>query len=67
MENIRNRVDIKLINDRKKAAEKLSSKPNFKHCNIFCENFVAIHMKKTKLKFNKPVYLGMYILDISKT
>ena len=66
MENIRNRVDIKLVNN-KKQAEKLSAKPNFYHCNIFREDLVAIHMKKTKLVFNKPVYLGMCILDLSKT
>ena len=66
MENIRNRVDIKLVNN-KKQAEKLSAKPNFNHCNIFSEDLAAIHMKKTKLVFNKPVYLGMCILDLSKT
>ena len=66
MENIRNRVDIKLVNN-KKQAEKLSAKPNFKHCNIFSEDLVAIHMKKTKLDFDKPVYLGMCILDLSKS
>ena len=66
MENIRNRVDVKLVND-KKRAEKLSAKPNYKHCNKFSENLVAIHMKKTKLDFDKPVYLGMCILDLSKT
>ena len=61
MENIRNRVDIKLVNN-KKRAEKLS----FDHCNIFSEDLVAIHMKKMELKFDKPVYLGMCILDLSK-
>ena len=66
MENIRNRVDIELVNN-KKQAEKVSAKPNFNHCNIFSEDLVAIHMKKTKLVFNKPVYLGMCILDSSKT
>ena len=66
MENIRNRLHIKLVNN-KKQAEKLSAKPNFKHCNIFSEDLVAIHMKKTKLDFDKPVYLGMCILDLSKT
>ena len=66
MENIRNRVDIKLVNN-KKQAEKLSAKPNFKHCYIFSKDLVAIHMKKTKLNFDKPVYLGMCILDLSKT
>ena len=66
MENIRNRVDIKLVNNEKQA-EKLSAKPNFNHCNIFSEDLVAIHMKKTKLVFNKPVYLGICILDLSKS
>ena len=66
MENIRNRVDIKLVND-KKRAEKLSAKPNFNHCNIFSKNLVAIHTKKTELKFDKPAYIGMSILDIRKT
>ena len=66
MENIRKRVDIKLVND-KKQAEKLSAKPNFYHCNIFREELVAVNMKKTKLVFNKPVCLGMCILDLSKT
>lgn len=66
MENIRNRVDIRLVN-REDIAKKLAAKPNYKHCNIFHENLIAIHMKKTKLVFNKPVYLGMCILDLSKT
>ena len=66
MENVRNRVNIKLINDRDKA-KKLTSKPNFKHLNIFCEEVIAIHMKKTSLTMNKPTYLGMCILDLSKT
>ena len=66
MENIRNRVNINLVNDKNKA-EKLSTKPTFKHCNIFCEELIAVHMKKTELEFDKPVYLGMCILDLSKT
>ena len=47
MENIRNRVNIILAND-EKTAKKLTSKPNFKHCTIFDENLVAIHMRKKK-------------------
>ena len=66
MENIRNRSVIKLVTDKIKA-KKLAAKPNFKHCNIFNEDLVAIHMKKTSLTFDKPVYLGMCILDLSKT
>ena len=66
MENIRKRVDVKLVNDRVNA-EKLAAKPYFKHCNIFCDELLAIHMKKTSSTMNKPIYLGMCILDLSKT
>ena len=66
MENIGNRVDVKLVNERKRA-EKLIAKPTFKHLTIFDENLITVHMKRTKLKFNKPVYCGMAILDSSKS
>ena len=66
MENIRNRVDVKLVNTKEKL-RKLVAKPNFKSRKIFNENLVSVHMKKTKLTMNKPVYLGMCILDLSKT
>ena len=48
-------------------AQKLAAKPNYDCCTIFDENLTAVHMKKTKLYFNKPVYLGMSILDLSKS
>jgi len=46
---------------------KLVVKSNFRHCTIFDENLVAVKMKKTRIYYNKPVYLGMCILDLSKT
>ena len=66
MENIRNRVDVKLVNTEEKL-RKLASKPNFKSRKIFSENLISVHMKKTSLTMVKPVYLGMCILDLSKT
>ena len=66
MENIRNRMDIRLRTD-DKSAEKLVSKPNYERTTIFSEDLIAVHMKNTELVFNKPDYLGMSILDISKT
>ena len=66
MENIRNRVDVKLVNNENKL-RKLVAKPNFRSRKIFSENLVSVHMKKTSLTMNKPVYLGMCILDLSKT
>lgn len=64
MENIRKRVDVKLVNNRKKA-EKLAAKPNFSHLTIL-ENLITILMKRTNMKYDKPVYCGMNILDIRR-
>ena len=66
MENIENYVDIKLVTNKDKAI-KLASQPNFEIRTIFDENLIAIHMKRTKLEYNKPIYLGMCLLDLSKT
>ena len=66
MENIRNRVNVKLVNTGEQF-KKLVSKPNYENRKIFNENLVSVHMKKTSLTMNKPVYLGMSILDLSKT
>ena len=66
MENIRNRVDIRLVT-REYQAKRLMCRPNYQHHTIFSKNLATVHMKKVSLKFNKPVYLGMSILDLSKT
>jgi len=66
MENIRNRVDIRLRTSSDRAS-KLVFKPTFRHCTIYDENLVAVHIKKTRIYYNKPVYLGMCVLDLSKT
>ena len=65
MENMSNHRDIKLvtINERR---NKLVSEPNYHTSKQFSENLLAIEMKKTKVKMNKPVYLGQAIFDISK-
>ena len=65
MENIRNRVNVKLVNTDEKF-KKLVAKPNYESRKIFNENLVSVHMKKTSLTMDKPVYLGMCILDLSK-
>ena len=67
MENVRKHRDIKLvITDEKR--NKLVSEPNYHKTERFSENLLAIEMKKkTKVKMNKAIYLGMSILDISKT
>ena len=63
MENVRKHRDIKLVTTDKRRNQ-LVSEPNYHTTKHFSENLMA---KKTKLKMNKPIYLGMSILDISKT
>ena len=58
MENIRKYRDIKLVRTDKKRNQ-LVSEPNYHTTKWFSENLLAIEMRKTKVKMNKPVYLGM--------
>lgn len=48
-------------------AKKLTKKLNYNSHTIFSETLVAVHMGKIKLFFNKPIYLGISILEKSKT
>ena len=66
MENLRKRQTIELVCDEKRFS-KLVAKPNYSHSTRFAENLVGAHMKRTKIVFDKPVYVGQAILDISKT
>ena len=66
MENVRNRVNVKLVTN-EKALNKLVKKSNFRSVNIFHENLIAVHMEKTTVKLNKPIQIGMSILNLSKT
>ena len=65
MENIRKHRDIKLVTTDKKRS-KLVSEPNYHTINLISEDLSIIEMKKTKVKTNKPIYLGLSILEISK-
>ena len=66
MENIRKHRDIKLVTTDKKRS-KLVSEPNYHTINLISEDLSIIEMKKTKVKMNKPISLGLSILEISKT
>ena len=66
MENIRKHRDIKLVTTDKKRS-KLVSEPNYHTINLISEDLSISEMKKTKVKMNKPIYLGLSILEISKT
>ena len=65
MENIRKHRDIKLVTTDEKRS-KLVSEPNYHTINLISEELSIIEMKKNKVKMNKPIYLGLSILEISK-
>ena len=66
MENLRKRVDVRLVTSKEKLL-KLVSKPTYVSSKIFNENLVAVHKIKETLTLNRPAYVGMCILDLSKT
>ena len=66
MENLRKRVDVRLVTSKHKLL-KLASKPTFVSSKIFNDNLVAVHKIKETLTLNRPAYVGMCILDLSKT
>ena len=65
MENIRKHRDIKLVTTDEKRS-KLVSEPNYHTINLISDDLSIIEMKKTKVKMNKPIYLGLSILEINK-
>ena len=66
MEKVINHRDIKLETTDEKRS-KLVSESNYHKTKYFSENLFANEMKKTKVEMNKPIYLGILLLDISKT
>ena len=65
MENVRKHRDFKLVKTDNKRS-KLVSEPNYHTINLISENLSIIEMKRTKVKMNKPIYLRLSILEISK-
>ena len=66
MENVRKHRDIKLVTTERRR-NYLVSESNYYTTKFFSENLFAVEMKKTQITMNKPVYLGLSILDPSKT
>ena len=63
MENVRKHRDIKLVTTDKRR-NGLVSEPNYDTAKWFSEKLLATEMKKTKVNMNKPIYLGLSILEI---
>ena len=65
MENVRLRMKMRLVSD-SKLCVRLINQTNFKSVTIFNENLCAIHQNLESHTFDKPIYVGMSVLDISK-
>ena len=66
MESVRKRIDVKIAHDGTAKLTKLIARPSFKTRKVFDGGVTALHMAKTKILLNKPIYVGMAILDLSK-
>ena len=65
MENLRNRFDVKLVSN-KRDYLKWTSKPSYMLHNIFDNDVATIRKNKVTLMLNRPAYIGMCILELSK-
>ena len=65
MEDKRNHIDFELV-DNEVRYEKCVNNPTFKNRFIINENLVGVEKTKAKLNLDKPIFLGMSILEISK-
>lgn len=64
-ENIEKRIEVTMCIDSNKFLKNVS-KPHFKNFKIFSEGLIACEMSKTQIKYDKPMIVGMCILDLSK-
>ena len=65
MENVRNKINVKLVN-KEKDYLKCTPKPSYMSHKIFDNNLVVMRKSKLALKLNKPAYIAMCILELSK-
>ena len=63
MENVRNRINFKLVSTAEEALRIRNTKRQF---TIFNENLVGVHLLKKEVKLNKPIFIGQNVLDESK-
>ena len=66
MENLRRRVDVPVRSNEEDKLRRLIASPAFARANIFDDDLAAIQVHKSRLVLNRPVFVGMSILDLSK-
>jgi 3'-phosphoadenosine 5'-phosphosulfate sulfotransferase (PAPS reductase)/FAD synthetase len=66
MESVRKRIKIELVSSGVRE-QKLINRPTFKHLIEYSENLSAIKLENKVIEFNKPMYIGFAVLEVSKT
>ena len=67
MENLQKRVDVKLVHSYEEDELRcLIASPAFASANMFDDDLAAVQMHKSRLVLNRPVFVGLNILDLSK-
>ena len=61
MENLRNRIDVRLVSN-KNDYLRWTSKPSYMSHKIFDKDLVAIRKNKVTLTLSKPAFIGICIL-----
>ena len=65
MANLRKRINVRLVTNAEDFL-KYTSKPTYITHEIFSKNYAAIHEIKPVLMLNKPIYVGLTVLELSK-
>ena len=65
MENLRNRIDVKLVSNQKDSLN-WTSKTSYMSQKRFGNDLIAVRKNKVTLTLNKPAYIGMRTLELSK-
>ena len=65
MKNLKKRIKVRLVTNEKDFL-KYTSKPTYISHKIFGKNYAAIHEIKPVLILNKPIYVGLTVLELSK-
>ena len=65
LENVRNHIDFELVNTPERF-QKLVNEPSYKHRHIINESLVGVEKEKATVELDKPIYMGLSILDYSK-
>ena len=66
MENVRKHRNFKLVT-KERRKNYLVSEPKYHTTKFFTKTLLAIEMRKTEILMNKPIYLGLSMLDLNKT